>query len=95
MGLFDDAPLTEQEQEYADDLQSRANVARAILHGRLALGLTQMQLARLADTRQSRVSELESMLGDPRLSTVNRVARSLNLVVDLRPKNGVYIRTRR
>jgi ribosome-binding protein aMBF1 (putative translation factor) len=60
----------------------RVNLALAITEARLAKGLTQAELAKLADTRQNRISELESLRGNPRISTVQKVAEVLGL--DLR-----------
>lgn len=44
----------------------------------MKLGLTQSELAQLADVSQSLVSQIESGEVDPRLSTLSRIAEALN-----------------
>jgi predicted transcriptional regulator len=46
---------------------------------------TQKELARRADTTQARISELESLRGDPQMWTVEQVARVLGLELQLVP----------
>ena|ERR1041385_9136449 len=74
---------TAAEREQLEELQSRINVARQVLHYRLALGLSQDELGRLAGTKQSRISELELMDGNLRFDTLDRIARVLGLAVTL------------
>ena len=73
----------------ADEVRSRANVARAVIGARGRLGLTQVELAERAETKQSRVSEIESFKGNPTLDTLARIARALNLMIDLVPQRAV------
>jgi transcriptional regulator with XRE-family HTH domain len=72
-------------------LRSRINVASALLRARLKKGWTQKQLAEVVGTRQSRISELETTNGNPRFSTVDRVASALGLELTLRLSKNVSI----
>jgi transcriptional regulator with XRE-family HTH domain len=77
---------TEKHREAADRLRSRLNVAGSLLDARLALGLTQEELGKLAGTKQSRVSEIEAMKGNVRFDTLDRIARIVGLAIDLVPR---------
>jgi transcriptional regulator with XRE-family HTH domain len=74
----------EDRQKY-ERLRSFINVSRRILHKRWELGLSQDTLGRAAGTKQSKISELEMMKGNPRLRTLDNIARELGLVIDLIP----------
>jgi len=76
-------PLTEGEKEIVRRLRSRTNLANKVATYRLRLQLTQEELGRRAGTKQSRISEIESLRGNLRLDTLDRIARELGLVVDL------------
>jgi transcriptional regulator with XRE-family HTH domain len=69
--------------------RSRHNVARAIIDARVDLGLSQDELGRRAGTKQSRVSEIEAMKGNPRFDTLDRISRMLGLMIDLVPRRPV------
>jgi DNA-binding XRE family transcriptional regulator len=77
---------TDSERALVEGLQSRINVARALLGARVATGLTQAEVGRAAGTKQSRVSEIEAMKGNPRLDTLDRLAAVLGLAVALVPR---------
>ena len=79
-------PLTQREREIVDELRSRTNVANAIASARIWLGLTQDELGKRAGTKQSRISELESLRGNVRFDTLDRIARKLNLMITLVPR---------
>lgn len=72
-------------------LRSRINIASELLRARVKMGWTQKQLAIAARTRQSRISELESMNGNPRFSTLDHVAQALGLEVTLRSRRNASI----
>ncbi len=76
------------DQERLEALRSRINVARALLAARVANGLTQEELGKAAGTKQSRVSEIEAMKGNPRFDTLDRIARAANLMVALLPRTS-------
>ncbi len=75
------------ERALIDAMQSRINVARAVLRARLDRGLSQEEVGRAAGTKQSRVSEIEGMKGNPRFDTLDRIARVLGLVLALVPRS--------
>ena len=78
-------PRTHIGKEASERLRSRVAIARAIIEARLQRGWTQSELAEAAETKQSRVSELESTRGNPTLETIDRVANALELELSLRP----------
>lgn len=74
--------------ESAEEVRSRANVARALVDARASLGLSQAEVGERAGTKQSRVSEIESLRGNPRFDTLDRIARVLGLMVALVPRTA-------
>ena len=56
---------------------------------RLALGLSQVELARLCSTSQSAIARLENGGRPPRIDTLLRLAEALDcdLAVELRPRD--------
>lgn len=70
-----------------DKLRSYLNIANRILSARVALGLTQGDVGEAAGSKQSKISELEAMKGNPRLDTLDRIAKVLGLAVDLVPRS--------
>jgi transcriptional regulator with XRE-family HTH domain len=79
---------TDREWALLSELQSYVNVSRAVLRNRLDRGLTQDELGRAAGTKQSRISDLEAMQGNPRFDTLDRIARVLDLAIDLVPRSA-------
>ena len=79
-------PYTIKERKRLGELRSRINIAQAILRERVAQGLTQEELGKAAGTKQSRVSEIESLKGNPRFDTLNRIACVLGLVIVLQAR---------
>jgi transcriptional regulator with XRE-family HTH domain len=79
-------PKTTEEKESVERLRSRMNVGRLIARWRMRRRLTQDQLARLAGTKQSRISELESLNGNVRFDTLDRISRALGLEVTLQER---------
>jgi transcriptional regulator with XRE-family HTH domain len=69
-----------------DEMRSRLAVANALLSARLGLGLSQAALAVKAGTKQSRVSEIEAMNGNPRFDTLDRISRAAGLTIALLPR---------
>lgn len=69
-----------------DEILSHINVARMILSTRLDQGLTQEELGRAAGTKQSRISEIEALKGNPRFDTLDRIAKVLGLMIALVPR---------
>lgn len=85
MNLFDFNDSTPEQHADAAETLHAANIARAIFHRRLEAGWSQGHLAALAQTTQARVSEIESLKGDPKLSTLGRVAYALGCMIDVVP----------
>jgi transcriptional regulator with XRE-family HTH domain len=79
-------PQTPEVRNAIELLRSRMNVGRMIVEYRVRLGLTQEQIAKDAGTKQSRVSELETLSGNLRFDTLDRIAKALGLEVTLQPR---------
>lgn len=71
-----------------EDAASRVGLLKACLAGRKSADLTQAEVARLMETTQSAISELESGGTDPRLSTLQRYARAIGCRLDLQLCSG-------
>ena len=82
-------PRTRRGKEASERLRSRVALARAIIEARLQKNWTQRQLAEAAGTKQSRISELEGIRGNPTLETIDRVASALELELSLKPAVAV------
>lgn len=83
-----------QDPEYAETerrLRPLLDVGDAVLLLRLEKGWSQTELARRAGTRQASISQLESALGNPGVSFLQKVAEALDveLVISLRSKDDV------
>jgi transcriptional regulator with XRE-family HTH domain len=65
-----------------------ASIAEQVATRRRALGLSQLDLARLTGTTQSAIARLESGQRPPRIDTLLRIASALDaeLAVELRPR---------
>lgn len=85
MSLFDFEDTNAKQRAESIEVLHAANIARAVLHYRLDAGLNQGELAKLARTTQARVSEIEALKGDPKLSTLGRVASALGCMIDMVP----------
>lgn len=85
---FSDAP---EDREAAAEALHAANIARAVFRHRLDAGMSQGELAKIAQTTQARVSELEALKGDPKLSTLGRVAYALGCMIDMVPIASVPV----
>jgi transcriptional regulator with XRE-family HTH domain len=71
-----------------EDSQSRHRLVDALVRMRHRLGMTQTQVARRMGVKQPSISGFETEGSDPRLSTLQRYARSVDavLVWDVRPR---------
>ena len=54
------------------------NLRKRILHLRIDKGLSQSQLAEMAETKQSVISRLENGTCEPKLSTIKKIAEALD-----------------
>jgi ribosome-binding protein aMBF1 (putative translation factor) len=75
---------------HADDGWLFASIAAQVTERRLALGLSQAELARLCSTSQSAIARLENGGRPPRIDTLLRLAEALDcdLAVELRPRDA-------
>lgn len=80
-------PRSAEEKEAVERLRSRMNVGRAIARWRMRRKLTQEEVARRAGTKQSRISELESLHGNVRFDTLDRITRALGLEITLQERS--------
>jgi predicted transcriptional regulator len=64
-----------------------ANIAGKVAARRVAMNMSQRELAELCGTTQSAIARLERGGGPPRIDTLLRIAEALDceLVVDLKP----------
>jgi len=74
------------DRRLVEEMRSGIAVANALLSARLALGYSQADLASRAVTKQSRISEIEAMTGNPRFDTLDRVSRAVGLMITLVPR---------
>lgn len=81
-----DKPQSSQVRDAVQRLRSWINVARIVSDARMERGLSQAEVARLAGTKQSRVSELETLSGNLRFKTLDSIASALGLEVTLQRK---------
>ena len=67
-----------------------ANIADKVSERRLAMNLSQRELAELCGTTQSAIARLERGGRPPRIDTLLRIAEALqcDLIVDLVPRRG-------
>lgn len=72
-----------------EDAQMRSALVDRLVRLRRRLGLTQSQVASRMGVKQPTVSGFETEGSDPRLSTMQRYARSVDAILtwDLRPRN--------
>ena len=73
---------------HADDGWLFSSIATQVSERRLALGLSQVDLARRCATSQSAIARLENGGRPPRIDTLLRIADALecDLAVELRPR---------
>lgn len=70
--------------------QLRSNIAELVFETRGLMGLTQMQLAKLAGTSQSLISSVENGKHLPGLLTLRKITDALNLPLTLRVGESIY-----
>jgi ribosome-binding protein aMBF1 (putative translation factor) len=86
MELFERS-YTQAERDLAAALLSRSSIARAVIDYRITRGWSQESLAQSAGTKQSRISEIECLRGNPRLDTLDKVATALGLYLTMLPRS--------
>jgi ribosome-binding protein aMBF1 (putative translation factor) len=75
---------------HADDGWLFASIASQVTERRQALGLSQVELAKLCGTSQSAIARLEHGGRPPRIDTLLKLAEALDcdLAVELRPRDA-------
>ena len=81
-----ESPYGAEHRAALDDVRSWLEIAQIVARTRLHRGLTQEQVAQRAGTKQSRISEIESMRGNVRFDTLDRVLRALGLMITAAPR---------
>ena len=81
----------EENPEYKEMYEQSKNsplykLRKKILHLRINKGLSQSQLAEMADTKQSVISRLENGTCEPKLSTVQKIAEALDKEMEINLK---------
>ena len=71
-------------REYYQEMQPLADISKAIIDARLKKGLTQKELSNLCGVPQANISRLEACDGNPSIKTLNRIARSLNMRLEIK-----------
>lgn len=66
----------EYKQEY-DKLEAEFNLAKVLIQAREKSGLSQSEIAKRMNTKQSVVARLESADGNPTIKTLSRYAEAL------------------
>ena len=82
-------PTTDAERSAFEELRSRMNVGRLIVRWRVKFGLTQEQLAKRSGTKQSRISEVETLGGNLQFDTLDRISRALGLEITLQLRDHI------
>lgn len=74
-------------REY-EKLEPEFQIARALIEARVKKRMTSSEIAEKAGTKESIISRLEGMEGDPSLSLIKRIAHALNarLIFRLEPR---------
>lgn len=70
--------LDAYDSHFTAERQRILEIPRALAVARTRLGLTQKQLAELADVQQSEISRIESGQANPTMETLNRLAAPLH-----------------
>jgi ribosome-binding protein aMBF1 (putative translation factor) len=65
-------------------LEPRYKLISALIDARLKRGLTQQQLAKKMKTKQSAVARIESLGGNPTISSIEKIATALNTRLEIR-----------
>lgn len=71
-----------------EDLEPEYQLVKAIIKQRKLKGMTQAELARKVGTRQSAIARLESGTYNPSLQLLKKVARALDVKIEISLKKG-------
>jgi ribosome-binding protein aMBF1 (putative translation factor) len=70
---------------FIDSERARTEFVRVFIEARRKLGWTQRDLARESGVAQPVIARFEGCVTDPKITTVNRLAKALGLEVAARP----------
>ena len=76
---------TDSDRRILDEMESRLNISRALVEARVALGMSCQDVAIYATTAYATVAAVEGADANPKLETLDRIARAVGLVVTLVP----------
>ena len=68
-------------REEMEKTELEYQIARAMMKARLEKNMTQTQVAKIAGIDQADVSRVENGIGNPKISTLRRIANSLGMEV--------------
>ena len=85
LGKFREEQLQDPEfREYYLDMKVSSDIAKAIVSARLQRGLTQKDLSSATGITQADISRAERCEGNITLKTLKRIAKGLNMFVDIK-----------
>lgn len=76
-----------------EEAELRMSIAEMVYEGRMRAGMSQTELAALADTRQSVISAVENGAQIPQITTLMRIADALNSPLELRIGKSGFVHT--
>lgn len=69
-------------KQFSKEAQERIALGVEIYNARIAIGISQQELARMTKTTQKMISNIESANVDVRFSTLNKIKKALNFKFD-------------
>lgn len=79
----------EEERHFFESAEETARIINELAGERIQRGISQRQLAEMSGLKQSAIARMESLQSIPRLDTLLRVARALNLKLEIRSQTVV------
>lgn len=80
--LLEDIDLTSEEREYFDEQNDVSEIIIKLIKRRIDLKMTQRELAEKTGIKQPMIARIETFDSIPRLDTLVKIARELNLKID-------------
>lgn len=78
-----------EEKKFFETAEETARIINELAEERIRRGLTQRQLAQMCGLKQSAIARMESLQSIPRLDTLLRVAKSMNMNLELRAESRI------
>jgi len=69
---------------YCDEAEFGASISKAIVGARISRNITQKELAKRVGVTQSEISRIESLDSEPTLKMLKRIAKGLNMRVEVK-----------